>query len=127
MLTESSSKEYAREIITKQSSSTLIVLTEGDILSICERLNGVRNDWFALGLTFRLKYSVLRSIEHRYRSNKHCLTEMVGQWVQQFPDTTTWPYICECLRSPIVERNDVAEEIEGKVFIIIFQYCMHLG
>ncbi len=126
MLTESSSKEYAREIITKKSSSTLIVLTGGDILSICERLNGVRNDWFALGLTFRLKYSALMSIEHQYRSNKHCLTEMVGQWVEQFPDPT-WPYICECLRSPIVERNDVAEEIEGKVFIIIFQYCMHLG
>ncbi len=30
----------------------------------------------------------------------------------------TWPYICECLRSPIVERNDVAQEIEGKVPII---------
>ena len=26
----------------------------------------------------------------------------------------TWPYICECLTRPTVERNDVAEEIEDK-------------
>ena len=26
----------------------------------------------------------------------------------------TWPYICECLRRPTVERKDVAEEIEDK-------------
>ena len=31
----------------------------------------------------------------------------------------TWPYICECLRSPTIEQSDVAQEIEGKVPSIV--------
>ncbi|XP_064382397.1 uncharacterized protein LOC135331236 [Halichondria panicea] len=42
--------------------------------------------------------------------------EMVGKRLEvtdpEHP--MTWPYICECLRRPTVERNDVAEEIEDK-------------
>ena len=121
MHTESSSEGYA---ITKQSSSTPIVLTEGDILSICEKLQTVINDWFTLGLAFGMKASKLKNIEYQYRHNKRRLMEMVGKRLEVTdPDhPMTWPYICECLRSPIVELSDVAEEIEGKVPIIVILF-----
>ena len=121
MHTESSSEGYA---ITKQSSSTPIVLTEGDILSICEKLETVSQDWFTLGLAFGVKALKLKSIENQYRHNKRRLMEMVGERLEvNNPDhPMTWPYICECLRSPTVKRNDVAEEIEGKVPIIIILF-----
>ncbi len=32
----------------------------------------------------------------------------------------TWPYICECLRSPTVERNDVATKIEEGNYFVCF-------
>ena len=120
MRTESSSEEFAREVITKQSSYTPIVLTIEDAPSICERLENANKDWFDLGLAFGLEVSKLKDIEDQYTSNKNHLMEMVVKRLEvtdpEHP--MTWPYICECLRSPIVERNDVAQEIEGKVPII---------
>ena len=110
-----------QELITKQSSSTLIVLTEGDILSICEKLLSVCSDWSTLGLAFGVKAIQLMNIKDQYWDFKRRLTEVVGKRLQ-FNDPEhpmTWSYIYECLRSPILERNDVAKEIEGKVPIII--------
>ena len=124
MYTESSSEECAREVITKQSSYTPIVLTKKDAPSICERLESASNDWFTLGLAFGLKFSALKSIEYQYLHTDR-LSKMVGGRLeinnQEHP--VTWPYICECLRNCTVERNDVANEIEGKIPITI----LHLG
>ena len=123
MRTESSSEEYAREVITKQSSYTPIVLTIEDLASIFKRLKSASNDWFTLGLAFGLKFSALKNIEGgQYPSNNRLsLRNMVNERLKitnpEHP--MTWPYICECLRKPTVERNDVAEEIEGKMPIII--------
>ena len=109
--------DEAREVITEQSSSTLIVLAYKDVLSICEKLKRASKDWFTLGLAFGVNYSDLEDIEDQYASNKRRLVEMVFKRIEvtdpEYP--MTWPYICECLRNPIVERNDVAEEIEGNV------------
>ncbi len=118
---ESSSEEFAREVITKQSSSTPIVLTIKDAQTICETLKNASKDWFDLGFTFGLEVSKLKDIEDQYTSNKNRLMEMVVKRIEvtnpEHP--MTWPYICECLRRPFVKRNDVAEEIEGKVPIIL--------
>ena len=129
--TESSSEEFTKEVITKQSSYTPIVLTIKDAQTICKKLESVKKDWFDLGLAFGLELSKLKDIEDQYLHNKRRLTEIVGKRLINDPDhLMTWPYICECLRSPTVERNDVAEEIEGKVPIIIILFniaCDHLG
>ena len=117
--------EHPRNL-TRQSSSTLIVLTEDDIRSICEKLKSASKDWFNLGLTLGVKFTDLKDIEDKYRNNKRCLTEMVGKRLEvtdpEHP--MTWPYICECLRSPTVERNDVAEGIEGKMLICSSNYSV---
>ncbi len=118
-----------QEVITKQLSSTPIVLTEGDILSICEKLLSVSSDWSTLGLAFGMKAIQLTNIKDQYRYNMRRLTEVVGKRLQ-FNDPEhpmTWPYICECLRSPIVRHNNLAEEIEGKVPIIYSAFWDHLS
>ena len=118
--TESLSEEFAREVITNY---TPIVLTIKDAQTICEKLKSVRKDWFDLGLAFGLELSKLKDIEDQYLHNKRRLMEIVGKRLINDPDhPMTWPYVCECLRSPTVERNDVAEEIEGKVPIIIILF-----
>ncbi len=69
-------------------------------------------------MAFGMEYSDLRNIENQYPSNiMRYLTEMVGKRLEVTDPKhpMTWPYICECLRRPTVERNDVADEIEGKV------------
>ncbi len=112
MIIGSSEEEHPSINSTKQSSSNPIVLTT---LTICEKLKTARKDWFDLGMAFGLKYSDLKDIEDQYKNNnKRCLTEMVGRRFEctDSDHPVTWPYICECLRSPTVERNDIAEEIE---------------
>ncbi len=88
-----------------------------DAQTIDESLEDASKDWFNLGLAFGLELSELKNIEDEYRYNKRRLTEVVVKRLQvtdpEHP--MTWSYICECLRSPTVERNDVANEIEGKV------------
>ena len=99
---------------TAQRSS--IVLTRDDILTICEGLKNASKDWFDLGLALGVKNNDLENIEDDYRHNKRRLMKMVTKRLEvtdpEHP--MTWPYICECLRRPTVERNDVAEEIEDK-------------
>ena len=93
-----------------------IVLTGADFNTICERLKTATYNWFNLGLALEVNYYVLKNIESRYQDNKRRLMEMVAKRLEvtdpEHP--MTWPYICECLRRPTVERNDVAEEIEDK-------------
>ena len=119
MRTESSEEEFAREVITKQSSSTPIVLTIKDARTICERLWNASSNWFNLGLAFGMNLTKLKHIEDQYTS-KRCLIEIVDKRLQ-FNDVEhpmTWSYICECLRSPTVEHTNLAWEIEGKVPIL---------
>ncbi len=113
----SSSEEHAStnsKVITKQSSSNPIVLTKKDTRIICEKLETACKDWFHLGMAFDLEPSKLKNIEDQFSTNKRCLTEMIGKRfeITDSGHPVTWPYICECLRSRIVQRNDIAEEIE---------------
>ncbi|XP_064407588.1 uncharacterized protein LOC135352329 isoform X2 [Halichondria panicea] len=93
-----------------------IVLTGDDIQAIRESLKNASKDWFDLGLAFGVKINVLENIEDDYRHNDRRLMKVVAKRLEvtdpEHP--MTWPYICECLRRPTVERNDVAEEIEDK-------------
>ena len=112
----SSPEEYLSNQAVEIAQRPTIVLTGDDILTICESLKTVSNDWFDLGLALGMNHYDLKYIEDEYRHNKRRLMEMVGKRLEvtdpEHP--MTWPYICECLRSPTVERNDVAEEIEDK-------------
>ncbi|XP_064387520.1 uncharacterized protein LOC135335853 isoform X4 [Halichondria panicea] len=114
LIQQSSSEEYAREVITKQSSSTLIVLTLKDALTIVESLRYADKDWFNLGLAFGLELAELKNIEDEYRYNERRLKEVVVKRLQvtdpEHP--MTWPYIWECLMSPTVKCNDVAEKVK---------------
>ncbi|XP_064399904.1 uncharacterized protein LOC135346128 isoform X3 [Halichondria panicea] len=91
-----------------------IVLTGDDVLIICDSLNNASNDWFNLGLALGMKITDLEDIEDAYRHNQRRLLKMVGKRLQVIEPPMTWAYICECLRRPTVECNDVAEEIEDK-------------
>ena len=109
---EPTSRNQTVEIAQRSS----IVLTGDDILTICEKLRSASKDWFNLGLALGMKITDLEDIEDAYRHNQRRLMKMVTKRLEvtdpEHP--MTWPYICECLRSRTVERNDVAEEIEDK-------------
>ncbi|XP_064407321.1 uncharacterized protein LOC135352082 isoform X2 [Halichondria panicea] len=104
----------SQEEHTSRNQRSSIVLTGDDVLIICDSLNNASNDWFNLGLALGMKITDLEDIEDAYRHNQRRLMKMVGKRLQVTEPPMTWAYICECLRRPTVECNDVAEEIEDK-------------
>ena len=108
---EPTSRNQTVEIAQQRLS---IVLTGDDILTICENLRSASKDWFNLGLALGMKFYELENIRDRSTDNVCRLTMIVAKRLEVTDPPMTWPYICECLRRPTVERNDVAEEIEDK-------------
>ncbi len=104
----SSSDEYSSEL-----PKVADVLTKADIQTICEKLMDAQNDWFFLGSAFRLEDSQLKAIEHQHRDDKRCLMEMISKRLELAgsENPVTWPYICECLKSPNVRREDIATQL----------------
>ncbi len=104
----------------RESAHEPIVLTGADIQTICESLKTASCNWFNLGLALGVNYYELKKIEIRYKDIDRCLMEMVGKRLEIIDPEhpMTWPYICECLRSPTVERNDVAERIQDNYNIM---------
>ncbi|XP_064387238.1 uncharacterized protein LOC135335603 isoform X4 [Halichondria panicea] len=110
----SSSEEYSsKHPKVVETVKQSVVLNETDILTICEKLKSARKDWFDLGAAFGLKHSRLKDIEDLYPDNKRRLREMISKRLEgaDSDNPVTWPYICECLRSPTVERKDVANQL----------------
>ncbi|XP_064387667.1 uncharacterized protein LOC135335908 isoform X2 [Halichondria panicea] len=112
-LEESSSE---KDTNNGKSAHQPIVLTGADIHIICESLKTASYNWFKLGFALGVNYYELKNIESRYEDNDRRLMEMVAKRLEVTDPEhlMTWPYICECLRRPTVERNDVAKEIEKR-------------
>ena len=107
---EPTSRNQTVEIAQRSS----IVLTEDDILTICEKLKSASNNWFNLGMAFGMKFFELENIRDRSTDNVCRLTMIVAKRLEVTDPPMTWPYICECLRRPTVEHNNLAKEIEDK-------------
>ncbi len=81
-----------------------------DLQSVYVKLIQAARNWLDLGLALGLGHDTLSNIKDDYHGNKDCLREMIAARLKTGP--LTYSEICQSLRSPTVERNDVAEAIE---------------
>ncbi len=79
--------------------------------SVYAKLIKAAENWFDLGLSLGLSHGTLKDIKDDYHKNKDCLREMIAARLKTGP-RLTYSDICQSLRSPTVDRNDVAEAIE---------------
>ena len=80
-------------------------------MTIVEDIHVIAAQWFNLGLALRLSYSKLRQIESNFpRDSLRCLTEMVEMWLQS-SSHPSWQGLVFALRSPSVNRIDIANRI----------------
>ena len=86
------------------------ILTIDDLNSVYEKLLEAAENWFFLGLSLGLGHGTLKNITDDYRGNRKYLCEMIAARLKTGP--LTYSEICRSLRSPTVDRNDVAEAIE---------------
>ncbi len=86
------------------------ILTLGDLNFVYKNLIKAAGDWVDLGLDLGLDPGTLKDIKDDYHRNKDCLREMIAARLKTGP--LSYSDICQSLRSPTVDRNDVAEAIE---------------
>ena len=86
-------------------------LTLNDLNSVYKNSVKAAGDWLDLGLDLGLDPGTLKDIKDEYHArNKDCLREMLAARLKTGP--LTYSEICQSLRAPTIERNDVAEAIE---------------
>ena len=87
-------------------------LTQEDTSTIYDKLFNARTKWFNIGLTLKVDNETLQSIRIRHREDPDkCLLEMIAYTLKAC--SLTWRDLCDCLRSPTVAHNELAEEIES--------------
>ena len=86
------------------------ILTLGDLNSVYKNLIKAAGNWKDLGLDLGLDNGTLDDIKDDYHRNKDCLREMIAARLKTGP--LTYSEICQSLRVPTVDREDVAATIE---------------
>ncbi len=86
------------------------ILTLDDLNSVYKKLIKAAGNWFNLGLDLGLGFDTLNNISDKHRDNQIRLCEVLAVRLKTGP--LTYSEICQSLRAPTVERNDVAEAIE---------------
>ncbi len=74
-----------------------------------ERLYPARNEWYNIGLKLDVRIDSLNEIELK-DDPKVCLRKMLIKRLNTGP--LSWREVCDCLRFPTVDRNNLAETIE---------------
>ena len=70
-------------------------------------------EWQTLGIELGIDHSKLKIIANDNREKyKSCLTNMLATWLSS--GSATWRGLVEAIRSPLVDKNDIAEEIARK-------------
>ncbi len=82
----------------------VVVLTE--LIDICF-------DWENIGLELGLTTGTLDAIKVPYKSHKDCLKDTLKEWLNRSPDPS-WQSLIQALRSPIVEKKQLASLLESK-------------
>ena len=88
----------------------------GHLGDVCNQLHPARDKWEEIGLGLGVKNGTLDSIRKAKNQDcADCLKEMVKHRLCAHEEPLTWRKLCDCLRTPTVGREDLANEVEGHV------------
>lgn len=88
-------------------------------LNVLSALVDINKEWMELGLALELKYCILQEIEanHSRDGVKRCLQKVVHSWFEGNGNRLSWSVLCDALKSRLVSRPAIADEIESKYVI----------
>ena len=84
-----------------------------DLFTLYERLFPARTKWCNIGLKLKVTMDTIEAIASKHNDPDDCLREVLSKRLQTV-GPLSWREVCACLRSPTVDRYDVADMIEGK-------------
>lgn len=87
---------------------------DDDLKHLAHALIPVKGEWWEIGLVLQLQPGELRDIlnDRRHNTDFQRLTAMLTIWLDKLLNPPqTWPVIVEALRSLVVNKPNIAEEI----------------
>ena len=88
-------------------------LSIGDLKDLQDKLFGVSNKWYNIGLQLLLNADTLDNIRSNCGSStQHCLLEVLKVWLRKTNPYPTWKAVVDALRSAVVGEERVAKQLE---------------
>ena len=83
--------------------------------NVLTALVNITKEWRNLGLALGIKFHTIEEIEaNNSQDVKKCLAKVVDSWLGGSGDQPSWSGLCNALRSELVKRTTVANEIQEK-------------
>ena len=87
-------------------------LTPDDIDSILQEILPAMNCSRYIGMALKVPEHVIQTIHDRYEDPQDRLSYILLHFLRQVEPRPTWRAIVDALRSPLVNRNYLAQEVE---------------
>ena len=81
---------------------------------LCDVLTATISEtrWFMLGVALHVEQHQLQRIKYNNRDAQECQSDMLYSWIST--GNATWSGLVEALRSPLLDNQQLAQEIEVK-------------
>jgi len=94
---------------------------EPSLKALLNELHLVRASWYNIGVQLDIPHTTLDCFKQSYSDPSDLMREMLKCWLDTAVDPRpTWEVVIAALRSPIVDKKSVAEQLESK-------YCKPVG
>jgi len=94
---------------------------EPSLKALLNELHPVRASWYNIGVQLDIPHTTLDCFKQSYSDPLDLMREMLKCWLDTAVDPCpTWEVVIAALRSPIVDKKSVAEQLESK-------YCKPVG
>ncbi len=89
------------------------VLGPDDLRAVLTELVDVCADWENIGLELELAPGTLDAIKGPFKDHRDCLRDMLKKWLNTSA-APSWEGLVQALKSPIVGKVGLANELEAK-------------
>ena len=101
--------------VYKISLLLVYIYIEPSLRVLLNELHPVRGSWYKIGLQLDIPHATLDCFKQNYSDQTDLMCETLKHWLETAVDPPpTWEAIVTALRSPIVDKKKVAEQLELK-------------
>ena len=92
-----------------------LACTEPSLKALLNELHPVCASWYKIGLQLDIPHATLDCFKQNYSDQSDLMCEMLKHWLDTAVDPPpTWEAVVTALRSPIVDKKNIAEQLESK-------------
>ena len=106
----------SQSTLSSSTNPSFTELTINDLPLLCNTLNPVAPNCFALGLQLGVEYPQICIIEHNYRNCEDQLREIISERLKQ-DSPLTWYDIVTALRSDSIRQHSLASQVEQDLLL----------